>query len=79
MRSMIESLKVRNAELDKQVCELMDNKHKLDSQLSDVSSRACNTEKELRSSREEVARLQKINDELNKVRLLNFNSSILDE
>lgn len=79
MRSMIESLKVRNAELDKQVCELMDNKHKLDSQLSDVSSRACNTEKELRSSREEVARLQKINDELNEVRLLNFNSSILVE
>ena len=79
MRSMIESLKVRNAELDKQVHELMDNKHKLDSQLSDVSSRACSTEKELRASREEVARLQKINDELNKVRLLNFNSSILDE
>ena len=79
MRSMIESLKVRNAELDKQVHELMDNKHKLDSQLSDVSSRACSTEKELLASREEVARLQKINDELNKVRLLNFNSSILDE
>ena len=79
LRSTIETITVQNAELDKQVCVLIDTKYKLDSRLSDVSSRASNAERELQLAREEVARLQKINDELNKVRLLNFNSSILDE
>ena len=67
LRSTIETITVQNAELDKQVCVLIDTKYKLDSRLSDVSSRASNAERELQLAREEVARLQNISAELNKV------------
>ena len=69
MRSAIESLTSRNCELDNQVRDLMETKFKLDSRLSDVVSRLHMAENELKTSSGEVARLRKLQTDLDEVRL----------
>ena len=69
MRSAIESLTSRNCELDNQVRDLMETKFKLDSRLSDVVSRLHMAENELKTSSGEVARLRKLQTDLDVVRL----------
>lgn len=66
MRSTIESLTSRNNELDARARELMEEKYKLDSKYSDVSSRLNAAEAELATAKDELKSLRKANKDLDK-------------
>ena len=65
----IDSLTSRNNELDARARELMEAKYKLDSKVSDLSSRFGVADAELKVTKEELKNLRKVNKDLDKARI----------